>query len=284
MAGADDRLAAVRALLPVDFTGRHVVVFGGTSGINLGIARGFCTRGAAVTVASRKQANVDTAVAELATCGGRSFGIVADVRDEAAVAAALAATVARFGPIDVLVQGAAGNFLCEAKDLSSNGFKVVVDIDLNGTFNVMRQAFSHLRQPGASVINISAPQAYIPVRYQAHVCAAKAGVDQLTRVLALEWGPAGVRVNSISPGPIAGTEGVRRLMPSGIDGEALVASKIPLGRMGEREDIANLALFLASSHASFVSGTVIACDGGGGNDSIRATIEMAGDALPKKSA
>lgn len=280
-AGAESRDAAA-ALLPVDFTGRHVVVFGGTSGINLGIARAFCARGAAVVVASRKRDNVDAAVAELTGLGGRCFGTVADIRDEAAVTAAVAAAVARFGPIDVLVQGAAGNFLCAAKDLSSNGFKVVVDIDLQGTFNVMRHAYAQLRKPGASVINITAPQSWIPVRYQAHVCAAKAGVDQLTRVLALEWGPAGVRVNSISPGPIAGTEGVRRLMPGGVDGETFIASKIPLGRMGSREDIANLALFLASPQASFISGAVIPCDGGGGTDSIRGTIEMAGDALAQK--
>lgn len=284
MAAASEASVGVRMLLPIDFSGRHVVVFGGTSGINLGIAMAFCSRGACVSVVSRKQANVDSALAELATCGDHAFGVVADVRDEAAVVTALQAVVAKFGPIDVLVQGAAGNFLCEAKSLSSNGFRVVVDIDLIGTFNVARRAFEYLARPGASIINITAPQSYIPVRYQAHVCAAKAGVDQLTRVLALEWGAAGVRVNSISPGPIANTEGVRRLMPRGDEGEVFIASKVPLGRMGEREDIANLALFLASPHASFISGAVIPCDGGGGTDSIRMTIEAAGDALANGSS
>jgi len=270
-------------LLPVDFADHHVLIFGGTSGINLGIAQGFVARGASVSVASRKAANVTAAVASLGG-GERVFGTVADIRDEAAVGAALAASVARFGPIDVLIQGAAGNFLAEAKSLSLNGFRAVVDIDLVGSFNVARQAYPHLRKPGASVIHISAPQSYLPVRYQIHVCAAKAGVDQVTRVLALEWGPDGIRVNSISPGPIRGTEGVKRLMPGGAAGEAFVAGRIPLRRLGELEDIANLALFLASPYAAFLSGAVIPCDGGGAIDAIQATIEAAGGAFAATSA
>ena len=115
----------------------------------------------------------------------------------------------------MLVSGAAGNFVAAVNAQSSNGFRAVVDIDLIGTFNVMRAAYPHLTKPGAAVINISAPQSFIPMRYQASACAAKAGVDQLTRVLALEWGGDGIRVNSISPGPIAGTEGMRKLAPPG---------------------------------------------------------------------
>ena len=182
-----------------DFTDRHVVVFGGTTGINLGIAQTFAAAGARVSVASRKQENVDFA---LATLGSGALGLVADVRDDAAVAAALATARARHGEIDVLISGAAGNFLADVNSMSSNAFKVVVEIDLHGSFHVARRAYEHLRKPGASVIFISAPQAVVAMPYQAHVCAAKAGVDQLMRVLALEWGPAGVRVNAISPGPI----------------------------------------------------------------------------------
>ena len=256
-----------------------MLIFGGTSGINFGIAEGFVARGASITVASRKAENVSAAVARLGG-GAGVCGTIADIRDEAAVAAALVESVTRFGPIDVLIQGAAGNFLCEAKSLSLNGFRVVVDIDLIGSFNVARQAYPHLRKPGASIIHISAPQANLPVRYQIHVCAAKAGVDQLTRVLALEWGPDGIRVNSISPGPIRGTEGVRRLMPGGTQGEAFINARVPLQRMGETGDIANLALFLASPYASFVSGAVVPCDGGGATGSIQAAIEAAGAAPP----
>ena len=178
-------------LIDIDFTSRHVAVFGGTSGINLGVAEGFARRGARLSVVSRSATKVAAACRQL---GGNAHGACADVRDMAAVQAACAGAAERFGPIDVLVSGAAGNFPASASALSSNGFRAVVDIDLLGTFHVVRAAYPHLRKPGASVINISAPQATIPMRYQAHVCAAKAGVDQLTRVLALEWGAAGVRV------------------------------------------------------------------------------------------
>ncbi|MEN9796861.1 MAG: short chain dehydrogenase, partial [Pseudomonadota bacterium] len=122
-------------------------------------------------------------------------------------------------------------------------------------------AFEHLVKPGAVVINISAPQAFIPMAMQAHVCAAKAGVDMLTRVLAVEWGGVGVRVNGISPGPIEGTEGVQRLAPT----EAIQAEMkgiVPLQRFGTPEEIGDLALFLASDAAKYISGAVITCDGG----------------------
>jgi NAD(P)-dependent dehydrogenase (short-subunit alcohol dehydrogenase family) len=264
------------SLIALDFSKKHVVVFGGTSGINLGIAQAFHFRGANVSVASRLPANVSRAVTSMADGPDRIFGAVADIRSEEAVNQALHSAAAKFGPIDVLVQGAAGNFLCAAKALSSNGFKVVVDIDLIGTFNVMRSAYPFLVKPNACVINITAPQSYIPVQYQVHVCAAKAGVDQITRVLAMEWGIDGIRVNSVSPGPIADTEGVRRLMSiPGQDSEQL-GSRVPLGRMGQKTDIANLCLYLASPYAAFISGAVIPCDGGGSFDSVKATIEEAG--------
>jgi len=258
-----------------DFSGRHVVVFGGTTGINLGIAHAFAARGARVVVASRKQENVEAATASLRQHGREVLGVQADVRDFDAVGQAFQAARDRFGEIDVLVSGAAGNFLAEANELSSNGFKVVVDIDLNGTFHVMRQGFPHLKKPGASVINITAPQAVIPIRHQVHVCAAKAGVDQVTRVLALEWGRAGVRVNAISPGPIAGTEGVKRLAPPGMDGERWVRDCVPLGRMGTPDDVAHVAMFLASEEAGYVSGAIIPCDGGGAVESVKPMIDAA---------
>ena len=154
------------------------------------------------------------------------------------------------------------NALDSKTTLMVNGFKVVVDIDLVGSFHVARRAFEHLRKPGASLIFITAPQSEVPMPYQAHVCAAKAGVDQFARVLAIEWGAAGVRVNAISPGPIEGTEGMKRLAPQGDEGDQLVRQMVPLGRMGTPGDIAQLAMFLGSDAASYISGTVIACDGG----------------------
>jgi NAD(P)-dependent dehydrogenase (short-subunit alcohol dehydrogenase family) len=259
-----------------DFSGQHVFVFGGTTGINLGIAQAFSRQGAAVTVASRKQENVDAAVASLNAFGGRVHGVCADVRDFDEVGRAFEDAVAALGPVDVLVSGAAGNFLCEAKDMSANGFKVVIDIDLIGTFHVLRQAYAHLRKPGAAVINITAPQSFLPMRYQAHACAAKAGLDQLTRVLALEWGSDGVRVNSISPGPIDGTEGFGKLMARDDGERASAENAVPLKRLGTIDDIANLALFLASPFANYISGALIPCDGGGAMESVKPGLEAAG--------
>jgi NAD(P)-dependent dehydrogenase (short-subunit alcohol dehydrogenase family) len=269
--------------LDLDFKGRHVFVFGGTTGINFGIADAFARQGASVTVASRKTGNVDSARTLLARHGTPVHGVCADVRDFEAVGAAFAESVRRFGPLDVLVSGAAGNFLCPARDMSANGFKVVIDIDLVGSFNVLRQAHPHLRKPGAAVINVSAPQSFVPMRHQAHACAAKAGVDQLTRVLALEWGEEGVRVNSISPGPIEGTEGFRKLMAPSQAERDFAAAAVPMKRFGHLDDIANLALFLGSPFAGYISGAAIPCDGGGALESVKPALEAAGAAASRQA-
>ena len=246
---------------PFDFSDRAVFVAGGTSGINLGIAKAFASRGANVAVASRSAERVASAVKELQGHGGKAIGQAADVRDASAIAGALAAAHAAFSDIDVLVSGAAGNFPAAALGMSTNAFKSVIDIDLLGTFNVMHAAHRFLRKPGAAIVNISAPQAVHPVAMQAHVCAAKAGVDMLTRVLCLEWGGDGIRVNSVIPGPIADTEGMARLAPTEA-ARAEVRAAVPLARMGTREDVANLVMFLASPLAAYISGAVIPVDGG----------------------
>lgn len=246
---------------PIDFTGRTVFVAGGTSGINLGVAEGFARAGAGVAVLSRSQEKVDAALEQLAAFGAPTFGAAADVRDYEAVAGVLGKARDELGPIDVLISGAAGNFPASALDMSPNGFRAVVDIDLIGTYHVLRAGYEALRRPGACVINISAPQAFVAAPLQSHVCAAKAGVDMLTRVLALEWGEAGVRVNSIVPGPIADTEGMARLAP-GETMQRAVAESVPLKRMGDKADVANLALALASPLGAYVNGAVIPVDGG----------------------
>jgi NAD(P)-dependent dehydrogenase (short-subunit alcohol dehydrogenase family) len=244
-----------------DHAGRTVFVAGGTSGINLGIAEAFAEAGARLAVMSRSQDRVDAAVQRLRALGNEAVGFSADVRNAEAVAAALKSAHDALGDIGVLVSGAAGNFPSTALGMSTNGFKAVVDIDLLGTFNVLRAAHPFLRKPGALVVNISAPQALHPRALQSHVCAAKAGVDMLTRVLAIEWGGDGVRVNSVMPGPIDDTEGMARLAATA-EARAAVVRGIPLGRMGSKRDVANAVLFLASPQAEFISGAVIPVDGG----------------------
>jgi NAD(P)-dependent dehydrogenase (short-subunit alcohol dehydrogenase family) len=240
------------------FDGRTVFVAGGTSGINLGIARRFAELGAYVAVAGR---NPDKARAAAESIGRGAEGFSCDVRDYEAVRAVLERVHASRGPLDVVVSGAAGNFLAPVAGLSANGFKTVVDIDLNGTFNVFRGCYDLIRKPGASLIAITAGQAVNPMPFQAHACAAKAGVNQLVRVLAMEWGPEGVRVNGISPGPIAGTEGMARLAPTREIAEAL-ASRIPLRRFGEVSEVAESAVFLSTSSAAYITGTILDCEGG----------------------
>jgi NAD(P)-dependent dehydrogenase (short-subunit alcohol dehydrogenase family) len=186
------------------------------------------------------------------------------------------AVVDALGLLDVVVSGAAGNFLCAADQLSPNGFRTVVDIDLNGSFHVMHACFPHLRKPGASIIHITAPQSSVAMRYQVHACAAKAGVDQMARVLALEWGPAGVRVNAISPGPIDDTEGFQRLIAPDAQKREVSRERVPMRRFGKPSDVANLALFLGSHYSGYISGAVIPCDGGGAIDSVKASLEGAG--------
>ncbi len=244
-----------------DYSNKTVFVSGGTSGINLGIAHAFAKAGARVAVMSRKQEKVDAAVEALKARGGDAIGYAADVRDYTAVDAAFKDVASRFGTLDVLISGAAGNFPSPAMGISPNGFKSVVDIDLLGTFHVVRAAFPYLTKPGASVINISAPQAWIPMDFQMHVCAAKAGVDMVTRVAALEWGAVGIRINSIAPGPIEGTEGMKRLAPNERANE-LITHSVPLGCYGTTDDIAEAAMWLSSPMARYITGVVLPVDGG----------------------
>ncbi|HEU4539407.1 MAG TPA: SDR family oxidoreductase [Polyangiaceae bacterium] len=241
--------------------GKTAFVAGGTSGINLAIAGRLARAGAKVTVLGRNADKAREAAEGIGRAGGEAAHAVADVRDYGALAAALAEHRARFGEIDVLVNGVAGNFPAPALGMSSNGFRAVVEIDLLGSFHGCRAAFEHLRKPGASVLNISAPQAFQAAPLQSHVCAAKAGVDMLTRCLAIEWGAAGVRVNSITPGPIEDTEGMQRLAPTEESRKKAVAD-VPLGRFGTKDEIAELALFLCTPSASYITGAVMVCDGG----------------------
>jgi NAD(P)-dependent dehydrogenase (short-subunit alcohol dehydrogenase family) len=243
------------------FAGKTVVITGGAGSINLVIAKKFAQHGAKLGLIGRRKDRLEAAAVELCKQGANVALASADVRDYEELAAAFKKIAGELGPLDVLVCGAAGNFPAAAAKMSASAFKAVIDIDLLGTFNSARAAFEYLRKPGAAVINISAPQASIPMAYQSHVCAGKAGVDMITRTLAIEWGPLGIRVNSVVPGPIANTEGMNRLTPTP-EMAAALAKALPLQRFGEKEEIAELALFLASDAAKYITGAVVPCDGG----------------------
>jgi peroxisomal 2,4-dienoyl-CoA reductase len=250
-------------------TGRVAFVTGGGTGITGGVARALAEAGANVALVSRSLEHLEPAAAAInnasqtndhQTSLGEAFAVAADVRKPDEIEKAVAATVERFGKIDIVVNGAAGNFLVKAEELSPNGFGTVVDIDLKGTFNVCRAAFEELKKNRGQILNISATLHYLGTPLQLHVSAAKAGVDALTRNLAVEWGRYGIRVNAIAPGPIADTEGMKRLVPEPI--KEKLQQKIPLGRFGLIKDIENAAVFLCSDAASYINGEVLVVDGG----------------------
>ncbi len=241
--------------------GRVALVTGGGTGICKGIARAFAAHGASVCLVSRKPEVLAAAADEIARAtGAQVMSAAADVRQPDQIAAAVAACRERFGRLDLLVNGAAGNFLAPAATLSPNGFRTVVEIDLMGTFNASKAAFEPLQASRGLILNISATLHYHGTPLQAHAAAAKAGVDSLTRTLAVEWGRLGIRVNAIAPGAIGDTEGMRRLAPGEV-GKRMV-DQIPLGRFGTIEDIAACALYLASEAGAWITGAVFVVDGG----------------------
>lgn len=240
--------------------GRVAFVTGGGTGITGGVARALAEAGARVALVSRNLEHLQPAAEAINAKAGEAIAVVADVREPEAVASAIATTIERFGKLDIVVNGAAGNFLCAAEELSPNGFGTVVDIDLKGTFNVCRAAFAELKKNRGQILNISATLHYLGTPMQLHVSAAKAGVDALTRNLAVEWGRHGIRVNAIAPGPIGDTEGMKRLVPEPI--KEKLRQRIPLGRFGEIADIEKAAIFLCSEAAGYINGTVLVVDGG----------------------
>lgn len=254
--------------VPDLLAGQVALVTGGATGIGKQICRVLGAHGARITMASRKQENLEAAVGELRAEGiDVSFG-VCDVRDADGVRAVVDGVIADRGRLDIVVNNAAGNFPAPMSKISPNGFKAVVDIDLLGTYNVTRAAFdAWLKDHGGAIVNISAPFEQRGVVYQAHVAAAKSGVDSLTRTCAVEWGPYGIRVNAIAPGSMSDTEGLRRFadaVPTTADGPTN-----PLGLEGHGSDIGYLTLFLCIPAARFVSGQVIAVDGAGSTDMLR---------------
>jgi 2,4-dienoyl-CoA reductase [(3E)-enoyl-CoA-producing], peroxisomal len=242
--------------------GKVALVTGGGTGIGRGIAEAMARHGADVAIVSRKQENVTAAAEQIvAATGRRCLSLVADVRQPEAVEAAVTRAVSELGGLDILVNNAAGNFFCASADLSPNGFGTVIDIDAKGTWNVSRAAYqARLKEHGGQILNISATLHYGGTPGQLHVAAAKAAVDALTRTLAVEWGPQGIRVNAIAPGPIGDTEGARRLFPGKVSD--MIRAATPTGRIGTIDDIVNLALFILSEAGRNLNGAIVVSDGG----------------------
>lgn len=273
-------------------SGHVALITGGGTGIGQAIARAYHRAGASVILVGRRASVLADAAASMVAAtqpasasaapqathtaepqcaGGVAQSdpalpcvawFAADVRDAQAMEAAVAFAVATCGHLDTLVNAAAGNFLVAAEDLTANGFRAVVEIDLLGTFHACRAALPALRQASrGAIINISTTLAQGATPMQAHAAAAKAGVDALTRNLAVEWAPYGIRVVGIAPGPIANTEGVQRLVRAAEANTARVAA-IPAGRLGALDEVAALAVFLRSSAAAYITGTTVVQDGG----------------------
>ena len=257
------------------FDGQVALVTGGGSGIGRGIADTLASLGAHVVLASRKQERVDAAAAEIRAAGGKASGVAVDVREPERVQQMVAEVKAAHGRLDLLVNNAAGNFYAPSESLSPNAWKSVIEIDLYGTFFCSQAVLPVMReQGGGSIVNISMTLHYRGWPLMAHATAAKAGIDALTRTLALEWARDGVRVNAIAPGPIP-TEGVRKAFtpPPTADGvpdvfavekamESYARKAIPLQRWGSPTDIGNMVAYLASPAASWITGAIMVVDGG----------------------
>lgn len=244
---------------------RVAFITGGATGIGFGIARYYASLGAKIALASRKQENLDHAVKEIRkeSRDAEVLALKLDVREYPAVEKAIAATVDAYGGLDILINNAAGNFICPTAELSSNAWKTVIDIDLNGTFHCCKAAYPQLMASrfGGRIINITMTRTVSGWPGCAHAAAAKAGIQSLTRTLAVEWGHQGIRTNAIAPGLIGDTEGARRLVEQqGRLAEA--TASVPLGKLGQVQDIANMAVFLASPAADHINGAEFVIDGG----------------------
>lgn len=253
---------------------RAALVTGGGSGIGLGISGALAALGARVAIASRSLERLEEAARDLEDRhGGRVLPLTTNVREPDTVAETVERAAGELGGLDILVNNAAGNFYCDAEELSPGGWRAVVETDLDGTFYTTRAAHPFLRESDhARVISISMTLHYRGWPGMAHATAAKAGVDALTRTLALEWADDGIRVNAVAPGPTP-TEGVRKAFEDPGEGvpdlfaraagmEAFARAAIPLRRMGTPEEIGNVVAFLASPAGDWITGSVFVVDGG----------------------
>jgi NAD(P)-dependent dehydrogenase (short-subunit alcohol dehydrogenase family) len=244
------------------YDGSVVVVTGGGTGLGKAIATEFARLGATVGILSRDEGHRRAGVAAVEAAGGRAVAVACDIRQADSVAAAFDLVEAQAGPIDVLINNAAGNFPVPAEDMSPNAWRTVVDIVLNGTFLCCRDLARRLIPPerDGAVVNVGASYAWTGGPGFAHSAAAKAGVKNLTETLAVEWAPYGIRVNGLVPGlmPHEDETAAIAAVPGKYEGQD---SRVPAGRVGFPRELAWAATFLCSPYAAYISGHTMVVDG-----------------------
>ena len=243
--------------------GKKIVVTGGGTGLGKSMATRFAELGADLVITSRRQNVIDETAKALREHGGKVLAISCDVRDTEQVESMVEQTVSEFGTIDILLNNAAGNFISPTENLSSNAFRTIVDIVLNGTFHCTQAVGKVMRKNKSGVIlNIVTTYAWTGSGYVVPSACAKAGVLAMTRSLAVEWAKYGIRTAAIAPGPFPTKGAWSRLAPPGLGIEKKMKERIPLKRVGEHIELANLATYLISDQAAYINGEVVTIDGG----------------------
>jgi NAD(P)-dependent dehydrogenase (short-subunit alcohol dehydrogenase family) len=251
-----------RILNDESLNGRVAIVTGGGTGLGKAIATQFVQHGIKVVLASRRKEILEKSAQEMDPGGENTLIIPTDVRDYEQVNKMVTLTKEKFGKIDILVNNAAGNFLCPAEKLSVNGWNAVVGIVLNGTFFCSQAVGKEMiaSGKGGNIINIVAAYAWTAEPGVIHSAASKAGVVAITRTLAVEWARYGIRVNAVSPGPVR-TEGTDINLWQNEKIVEIVKQTVPMKRFGTKEEIANTVTFLISNYASYITGAVLTVDG-----------------------
>jgi NAD(P)-dependent dehydrogenase (short-subunit alcohol dehydrogenase family) len=243
--------------------GKVAIVTGGGTGLGLAIARRMGELGADVAIGNRHASHLEQGTADLRHAGLDPLAVQVDVRKPEQVDEMVGRVVRHFGRIDILINNAAGNFICRAEDLSPNGWNSVVGIVLNGSFYCSRAVGRSMiaRGGGGSIVSILANYVWTGSAGTVHSAAAKAGVMSMTQTLAVEWARHNIRVNAVAPGPIE-TPGAAKQLWNSPAAVQRITERVPLGRWGKPADVADAVAFLVSDHAGFITGEILTVDGG----------------------